>query len=411
MASTPIIRSPMRPARKGEAPTVEWAQWVEKTLRRLIDSPTPRNRPVNGGDSTRDPLWTTISIVPDSDPVEYQATISPGYLCYQQATLSESDSGVVGYLAPKIRQSDGTLESIEPTTDPAWTAPTLALDGVVNYIYLRVKTDADGAPKSPTEPEFPGDPGAEDGPTIEAFTEPQTSIHHVRPSPSGGEEEGDYFFLICQTESNGATPPAPRIVRRITGNRELPNQLIEIRNLGGKREIYEGYEVGPDDKHKFRSLEQLEERGEPIILPLDEGDPDADPPVPPEEEGETIKWKTIDGRDPNSSGNGPTRQIDVSTVENGKVVEVRGNGVKQFLGGLIKSLSVDDGLVTDFQELNGGWWGVVRWYYEGVGDSSLEMELAFESGILVSVTGGIVNFGTGTEADPGDVTFATEDTV
>jgi len=49
MARTPIIRSPMRPARKGEAPTVEWAQWVEKSLRRLIDEPPFTQRPITGG--------------------------------------------------------------------------------------------------------------------------------------------------------------------------------------------------------------------------------------------------------------------------------------------------------------------------------------------------------------------------
>jgi len=74
--------------------------------------------------------------------------------------------------------------------------------------------------------------------------------------------------LICETESNEATPtPAPRVVRRITGNREIPNQLIEITNIeednedGEVRELYEGYEVGPTDKHQFRTLVQIEGEG------------------------------------------------------------------------------------------------------------------------------------------------------
>jgi len=56
--------------------------------------------------------------VPDSDPAEYQATVTTGYVCYQNATLTDSDSGVVGYMVPKIRNSDGELVSIESTGEP-----------------------------------------------------------------------------------------------------------------------------------------------------------------------------------------------------------------------------------------------------------------------------------------------------
>lgn len=336
MASTPIIRSPMRPARKGEAPTVDWAQWVEKTLRRLIDIPPPRERPITGG-GDKPPLWVDLSIVPETDPAEYQAKVTTGYLCYQNATLTDADSGVVGYLTPKITTADGELVSIESTGEPDWVAPALPLDGLVNYIYLRVQTDSDGAPKEPTAPEFPGDPGASDGPTIVTFTEPQQSTHHVRNSPTSGEEDGDYYFLICETESNEAATPAPRVVRRITGNRELPNQLVEITNIeednedGEVRELYEGYEVGPEDKHQFRTLVQIEGEGEPVIKPME--DPD-DPP-------RSVRFRRVK---PNES-QGP--QVNVSSQDDGDTIQVEGNGVfisyRDAFGG---GLEFTDGLVT-----------------------------------------------------------------
>jgi len=335
MAGIPIIRSPMKPAKKGEAPTVEWAKWVEKTLRRLIDEPPTRQRPITGGGGDKPPLWTEIGAIPDTDPVEYQATVTLGYLTYQNANATEAEQGVTGYLVPKIRNTDGewiSMDEVAPVVIPAVPLPALA-----SWVYLRVKTTSDGMP----------DFEQEDGPvTIEAFDSEQKSIHHVRPSPSGGEEEGDYYFLLLETESNGATTPAPRAKRRITGNREMPNQLIEIANIGGKRELYQGYLVGPDDKHELRTIEQIEARGEEIIKPLDAGDPDADPPVPAEEEGETIKWKRI-------AENESKGQIQVTTKDGGDVIEIEGNDVfgsyEDERGGRI---DVVDGLVTTI--LTGG---------------------------------------------------------
>ena len=239
--------------------------------------------------SSRPPLWAAISRVPDSEPSEYQVTVTLGYLTYQNAGASEATQGVTGYITPKINGVALDDDDVEP----------LELPDVVSFTYLRVKTTADGMPKFDDE----------DGPvTIESFPEAQKSVHHVRPSPTSGEEEGDYYFLILETESNGATPPAPIAKRRITGNRELPNQLVEITNIGGKREVYQGYLVGPDDKHELRTLEQLEGAGGvPIIRPLTDRvaavDPVVDgdgkiitpgtPAVPAEEEGDTIPFRYI----------------------------------------------------------------------------------------------------------------------
>jgi hypothetical protein len=192
-----------------------------------------------------------------------------------------------------------------------------------SWVYLRVKTDADGAPKLDGE-----------SVTIEAFDEKQVDIHHVRPSPSGGEEEGDYFFLILETEGDGGDPERPIIRRRITGNRQLPNQLIEITNIGGKRELYQGYLPGPDDKHEFRTIEQIDARGEPIIKPLKTG----------EEEGETIKWKRV-------ADIGSGAQINVSSVADGDVIEVRGNGFNTpYIDPFGNGINFSDGLAESLIE-------------------------------------------------------------
>ncbi len=376
--SKPIVSTPLSRAKRGKAPKLSWAKWVEDQIRNLATQSSDPKRQINTGAGQKPPFWTAISRVPESDPAAYQAKVTTGYLCYQNANLAESDSGVVGYMAPRIRNADGELVSIESTGEPDWVAPALPLEGVVNYIYLRVKTDSDGAPKAPTPPSFPGDPGASDGPTIEAFEEPQESIHHVRPSPSGGEEEGDYFFLICETESNEATPtPAPRVVRRITGNREMPNQLIEIANIqeddeeGEVRELYKGYLPGPDDKHELRTLVQIDAEGEPVIKPVATGE---DPP-------DSVRFKRVK---PNAS-QGP--QVNVSTQDDGDTIMVEGNGVfisyRDAFGG---GLEFTDGLVTAKIEPE-----------EGVVGDNFNIELL---NVQISESGGeifVANIGWGTD--------------
>jgi hypothetical protein len=366
MAGTPIIRSPMKPAKKGEAPTLDWAKWVEKTLRRLIDVPPPRQRPITGGSGEKPPLWTIISQVPDSPPEApvFQATPTLGYLIYQQATMAEQEDESVGWIAPKI-MVNGQLVSIEPPsandapTDPPWSPPSVELPAMQSWVYLRVKTDADGAPKLDGE-----------SVTIEAFDEKQVDIHHVRPSPSGGEEEGDYFFLILETEGDGGDPERPIIRRRITGNRQLPNQLVEITNIGGERELYKGYLPGPDDKHEFRTLEQLEGDGEPIIKELDPGDPEADPPVAPEEEGPTIKWRRVAQR---------ASRPQVQVKDGGDVIRIEGNGEMAGLGGFATLLTYDDGLITSVLDEPFGYEGEVS-IVDGCG--TLIHKMNFEKGLL-----------------------------
>lgn len=386
MAQQPIIRSPMRPAKKGQPPTVEWARWVENTLRRIIDQPTVRNRPITGGAGERPPLWTEISTVPDSDPPEYQVTLTLGYLTYQNAGASAAEQGVTGYIVPTVNGVSLESEEAEP----------LPLPGVDSWVYLRVKTTADGVPKfSPDIPPV----------TIEAFSTAQKSKHHVRPSPSGGEEEGDYFFLILQTEGDGGDPERPRVVRRITGNRELPNQLIEIENLGNAmqneriRELYQGYLAGPDDKHQLRPLEQL--------TSLDEDDNVAEgiaevlrPKPESGEEDDIIPVRYL------QKDNSPSTPYTIRG--DGDAMKIKMQGANAIEGDVRKfSIGIVDGLVSSFLKVDdNGWWGQIALQYDPGGGADFQtLTIDVEAGSIVNVDSSQGGAGAGTEASPEIINF------
>ena len=394
----------MRPARKGEMPTVEWAQWVEKTLRRLIDIPPPRERPITGGSGEKPPFWTEISQVPESDPPEFQVAVTLGYLSYQSNTPAAQASalGTTGWIVPTI--AGVSMEPPVPQTDPATVVPKLPLPAPESWVYLRVKTDVDGFPKPFSQ---------EDGSfvTIEAFNQEQKSIHHIRLSPESDEEEGDYFFLILKTKADESDPPRPIPERRITGNREMPNQLIEILNLGeesegGRQELYKGYDIAID-KHDLRSVLQQQTPGVPIIEPLAPEVP-AVPPVvvdgqivtpgkpaiPPEEPGDYVRWRTLDGRVSGGEQSNPdtSRQIQVREREEDNeqlpgqkksVIEVVGNDFTQFFSDeFIVEMQSNDGLVTNFRGIPFGLDRTIR-----VPDEcgTLIQILTFEKGLLTAV--------------------------
>jgi hypothetical protein len=367
----------MTPIRKGANPVkipfqirttdrtlAAWCNEVRTALQQLeARQPTAnfgRGASAGGG---RPPFFGSVSRVPESDPPEYQATFTLGYLTYQNAGASEAEQGVTGYVVPKIKNEEGQWISMD--AESPQIVPPIVLPSVTSWVYLRIKTTADGVP------EF----NQEDGPTftIEAFSEEQKSIHHVRPSPGGGEEKGDYYFLLLQTEGDGGDPEKPAIVRRITGNREMPNQLIEITNIGGKRELYQGYLPGPDDKHELRTIEQLiTEGGAEIIKPLEDG----------EEEGETIKWRNVK-KDNDSS-------VPFSITGEGSSVKVRMEGTNDpYIDPFGGQIGFAGGLATSVQGgAFNGWWGTIEWVYEAAGGSEetyLHLRQTFRNGILTKV--------------------------
>jgi hypothetical protein len=302
---------------------------------------------------SKPPFWATISQVPQSDPAEYQVGVTLGYLSYQSNTpaAQASDLGTTGWIVPTI--AGVSMEPPVPQTDPPTEIPKLPLPANESWVYLRVKTDSDGFPK--------------DGEvTVEAFDEAQESIHHIRLSPESDEEEGDYFFLILKTKADESDPPRPIPERRITGNREMPNQLIEILNLGeeseaGRQEVYKGYDVALD-KHDVRAVLQQQTPGVAIIEPLAAAVP-AVPPVtdaggtvvtpgtpaiPAEEPGDFIRWRTISERQTGA-------QIKVEEKESGELadgekrgyIEITGNSESgTYFDPFGGQINYDDGLIT-----------------------------------------------------------------
>jgi hypothetical protein len=402
--SKPGIPTPITRAKRGKQPAFSWAKWVEDEIRKLQSTGTPPLRQIASA-TGKEPFWTTISRVPDSDPAEYQVAVTLGYLSYQSNTpaAQASDLGTTGWIVPTIAGVSMERGEEVPPTQPDALALfkadlkklKLPLPANESWVYLRVKTDVDGFPK--------------DGEvTVEAFDEAQESIHHIRLSPESDEEEGDYFFLILKTKSDGGTPARPVAERRITGNREMPNQLIEILNLGeegeaGRQEVYKGYDKAID-KHDLRAVLQQQTPGVAIIEPLAAEVP-AVPPVvvdgtvvtpgtpaiPAEEAGDYIRWRTVDGRD-STSDNGSSRQIEVRERKEDneelpgqkkRVVEVVGNDFTQFTSDeFIVEMESNDGLCKRFRGIPFGLDRTIR-----VPDEcgTLVQILTFEKGLLTAV--------------------------
>ena len=355
----------MTPIRKGSNPVkipfairstdktfAAWANETRTAIQQLEARMPTANIGRGAAGGNKSPFWCAISRVPQSDPAEYQVTVTLGYLAYQSNTpaAQASELGTTGWIVPTIAGVSMESVDVEPIPLPA----------VESWVYLRVKTDVDGFPK--------------DGEvTVEAFDEAQESIHHIRLSPESGEEEGDYFFLILKTKADESDPPKPIAERRITGNREMPNQLIEILNLGeesegGRQELYKGYDVALD-KHDVRAVLQQQTPGVAIIEPLAPA-VDAVPPVvvdgtivtpgtpaiPPEEPGDYIRWRTIADRSSEGSDGNP--QIIVEEKESDeedetgrkrKFVKVRGNTVNESHSDVgLFDIDIVDGLVSRF---------------------------------------------------------------
>jgi len=370
---------------------------------------TPTANPEN------DPFWTSIVTLPGG---AFGVSVKKGYLIYQSNTpaAQASEMGVAGYVVPKI--TGFSLEDEE--------VPPLELPALESWVYLRVQTDSDGFPKIE---------GGAEGVTIEAFDEEQASTHHIRSSPSSGETEGDYYFLILQTESDGGSPAKPRPVRRIPGNRGMPNQLIEILNLGdsdegGRQEIYQGYDISID-KHDFRAILQQQTSGVPLIEPLAPGK-DAVPPkldeegvvitggepaIPPEEPGDYIRWRTIADRSAEGSEGNPqiiveeeVSKIADETGRKRKFIKVRGNKVNETHSDVRSfDISIIDGLVAQFAPSEGsGWWGTIQWIFYPALGSPINVDLDFEDGVLFRVRQNGADI-PGTKGAPGSIAHVTSD--
>lgn len=277
-----------------------------------------------GGGGQLPPFWVSIRVQagsPPSAPV-YEAVVSPGYVEYQNINAADSVMGVTGYVVPSI----GGVKIDVQLEDPDAEQPAIALTSMSNEIYLSIKTNEDGSLKS----------GISDCTIIVGTAESQ-SAHHIRPSPLAVEAEGEYLFLIAETEEvPGSSPARPRVKRRITGNRFMPNQLVEFINLSEddlatakEYEIYKGYD-DVDDQHEFRAIKQVG-TGSAVIRPA-EGDYG-------DEINDKIKIRAI------KEGPSPA-QIKVTAEDEDDDIVIRGNSYDHTNTTGVKEITVVDGLVT-----------------------------------------------------------------
>jgi hypothetical protein len=364
MASTPIVRSPLKPARKGEAPTLEWARWVESTLRRLIDQPLPRQRPITGGSEMLQ--FKVYEVRYDAAAEAWFCKVRPGY----------------------VRTISPDADATEPVKDwmPTVGDPAVALDADETpeieiadgqTIYCRVATTTKGI--------------IEAAPKIEAAATPEAGTHF---QPPDADVEGDLYFPIADIEIAG-DPEVVTITQIQQGGPIVvtPN-LPELKNIGGEREVFAG-RMAAGDTYDLRTLEQLiVEGGAEIIKPLGES----------EEEGDTIPFRSIVKN--NSEG------VPYTIVGDGDAIEVTLQGADDsytdpfggsilFAGGLVKEF-----VSSDIE----GWWGQVGFQFQPATGSVQTLTLDFEGGILVAVASSQTVTGEGTEDDQGSVNFQFGDT-
>jgi hypothetical protein len=141
------------------------------------------------------------------------------------------------------------------------------------------------------------------------------------------------------------------------------------------------YETG-DDKIHFRTLQQLDDDGEPIIKAKEVGVPELD----------SIQFRRIKDK-------GSDAQVHVK--DSGDAIMIEGNGYPSSVTNAHKiSMTVEDGLVTDLQQIDAeGWWGTIGFSFLS-SESYVTAALVFEDGMLKTVEVNATNI-EGTEGTPG----------
>lgn len=256
------------------------------------------------GQETREFRNEFPSLVFDSAPAFHASVVRVGD--------EERIAIAPGYVINQHVQSDQHVKRITPTMGGTAIDANPEPISPAAFIYLFVETDSKGLV---TSAEIQGS-GTE-----------QSGTHHVPPED---DTSGEYHFLLATTATVGGRLT---ITKRITGNVFMPNQLVEIKNVGNEREIYQEYDKA-SDSHRLRTLKQLSGRGEAIIRPLGA-----------EEEGDTIPFRRIAERDTEDA------QIQV-VVEGTDRVVIQGNSVEATVTDARQvSISVKDGLVTSLSAM------------------------------------------------------------
>lgn len=198
---------------------VRWIGGVERVV--LVDRHLgEQNIYVNT--PTPPPFWINVKEIPDDG---WYITVEPGIVRQQNIFIEEATT-------INIPLFNGVALDADPK-------PQLEWDGTKNHIYVHVPTDNRGTINGTVE--------------IKAETTPMSSEHHVPPDPDDSVGvEGSYYFKIGELESlDGGQTPSVKV--RYPGNLNLPNQLIEVENVGSGATLYKGYDE-VSDIHAIKSL-------------------------------------------------------------------------------------------------------------------------------------------------------------
>ena len=211
---------------------------------------------------TKPNLWvsTPFNEVASPETPVWKVTVSPGYLTYQQLLNDPETDGSLYYMTP-------TINDIEIDVQPPADIPKVEISQPTGYLYMKSETDNRGVPT--------------DAPTIVFETEKKKSTHHVPESVDYNQSpiDGVYYWLLAEfEEAEGSSPPAPKIIRRWTGDKHVPNQIDRIDNIGGEIPIYWGFDK-EDSIHKLRSLKNATDTSEGVVPLIMELDTDADETV------------------------------------------------------------------------------------------------------------------------------------
>jgi len=215
------------PTRKRAGQPIDHRDWnrmvdaIRTLTERGMSEPRPQSRKI------LPPFWVTHYY----DGSNWKYSVQVGYVTWQNI----GDTDVAGYWTPTL---GGTSLETEP-------APEGTLPGNDAFVYVRVITDDKGR--------------IENAPTIVSSASEETSTHHEPPDEEDDPgQAGDYYFLIAEFEEE--TPAGgtayPSLVRRITGNKFIPNQLVEFDNVGTGKKIHRDYLPGTDDKHELRTIKE-----------------------------------------------------------------------------------------------------------------------------------------------------------
>ena len=212
------VTIPRKPITKNAI--LPWATQVTQAIRQL----TERLAPMPSGGSTSNtlpPFWVSVWEDPDT-PDSFFYNVEPGYATWQNI------NGIIGYHTPTLGGT--SLEEDDP--QPHGTLPAVA-----SSVYLKVITTNKGV--------ITGTP------TIEEETSSPSDAHHIPPSEGESGQGGTYFWLIAEFADDGNGRPTA--VRRVTGNKHTPNQLIELENIGDGLNIVKEYDSAADT-HEVRTI-------------------------------------------------------------------------------------------------------------------------------------------------------------